>query len=322
MMEYVKLEGIEPEISKLVYGTPSALSGEDPERAMEILDMAWEYGFRMFDTAHNYGHAEENIGKWIARRGRREQFAIHDKGINPEDNNPHEELSARGIKEQFYMSLDRMQTDYVDFYLLHRDDPSKPVDETVETLNELKDKGLVKRFGGSNWTMARIKEANAYAASHGLTGFTACSPNYSLARLVNDPWGGSVTISGDANKDFRAWLKETQMPIFNYSPLGRGFISGKVRTDSDKPIEECIGKGSIMEYYAPENMELLKRAEDMAAEKGWTVSQLALAWLFSQGLNIMPIVNPTGRAHLEDNIAALSYRITEEEVEWLRTGVK
>lgn len=61
---------------------------------------------------------------------------------------------------------------------------------------------------------------------------------------------------------------------------------------------------------------------DMAAEKGWTVSQLALAWLFSQGLNIMPIVNPTGCAHIEDNLAALSYRLTEEEVEWLRTGVK
>lgn len=319
-MEYKRIEGIDKNISRLVYGTASCVGAGDVPAAMEVLDIAWENGFRIFDTAHRYGKAEETFGKWIVKSGHRDELVILDKGCNPCEKGSDEIFCAQTIREQVKMSLDRLQTDHVELYILHRDDPSKPVDEIVEVLNEMKDKGFIKKFGGSNWKQYRLEEANQYAEKHGLTGFTACSPSYSLARLVNDPWGGSVTISGDDNADFREWLQKTQLPVFNYSGLARGFMSGKFHSDGRKPIEECIGAGSIAEYHYPENVERLKRAEIMAEQKGCTVPQIALAWLLNQKLNLFPIVTPTGEKHVKEVVDSLKIVLNEQEMNWLYRG--
>ena len=319
-MEYKKIAGIDKPVSRLIYGTSSKVGEGDVSAAMEILDLAWENGFRMFDTAHAYGKAEETFGKWITKSGHREELIILDKGCNSSEKGSKDVFSAQTIREQVKMSLERLQTDHVEFYILHRDDPSRPVDEIVEVLNELKDRGCIQQFGGSNWQKYRIEEANKYAAEHGLAGFSACSPAYSLARYVNDPWGGSVTISGDENIEFRNWLIENQMPVFNYSSLARGFMSGKFKSDGRKKIEECIGAGSIAEYYFPENVERLKRAEQMAEQKNCTVPQIALAWLLSQKLNLFPIVTPNGEEHVKEVVDSLKLTLTENEIEWLVKG--
>ena len=204
-------------------------------------------------------------------------------------------------------------------YILHRDDPTKPVDEIVEALNEMKALGRIRHFGGSNWTMKRVQEANAYAEAHGLTGFTALSPNYCMARLCFDPWGGSVTISGDENAPYRRWLAENRIPVLSYSALGRGFLSGKYRTDGPA-IEECLNRGPIMEYYYPENVERLRRAEKMALEKGVPVSEIAIAWLLASPMDVLPIMTPTGESHIDSALHALTLRLTPEERRWLYYG--
>lgn len=319
-MEYAKIDGISPKLSRLVYGTPQAALGEFSEATCECYDAAWEAGFRVFDTAHSYGNAEENFGKWISRRSFRSEMVILDKGCNPGAGGSPDVFSAQTIREQLTMSLERLQTDYVDLYILHRDDETRPIEEIVDVLNEFKESGKVGRFGGSNFRKYRLEAANAYAAANGLTGFTVCSPNYCLAHLANDPWGGSVTVSGDENLGYREWLIRNQMPVFNYSAVGRGFLSGKYRTDSGIPIEQCLPMAPIWEYYVPENVARLQRAEKMAAEKGATVSQIALAWLLCQKLNLFPIVCPTGEAHLRDNIEALNIKLTSQEMDWLEKG--
>ena len=318
MMKYEPIDKIEKPLSRLVYGTGSSLvMGDYSAKVEECLDMAWEYGFRAFDTAYAYGNAESNFGRWMDKRGYREELVIVDKGCNPGQNGSTDVFSAQTIRGQMEESLERMRTDHTDLYILHRDDESKPVDEIVEVLNELASEGKVKVFGVSNWRMQRVIAANTYAKEHGLMPFSVVSPCYSLAEFVRDPWGGSVTISGEGGKAYREWLQANQMPVFNYSALARGFLSGKYRTTQTQPIEETLWWAPIEEYYCSQNVERLSRAEQLAAEKGCTVSQICLAWLFGQELNLFPIVSPTSESHIKDNVETFVIKLSDVELQFL-----
>lgn len=320
-MLYRRIPGIDKDLSYLTYGTPlRAMRPETRCDAFRSYDTAWEAGFRTFDTAHSYGCGEETLGEWLASRGARDEAVILDKGCNPGQKGSPDVFSAATIREQAEESLRRLRTDRVELYILHRDDPTQEVGGIVEELNRLKREGKILRFGGSNWTMDRVLAANAYAAEHGLEGFTAVSPAWSLAEYIHDPWGGSVALSGDAQEPYREWLRQAQVPVFCYSSLGRGYLSGKFRTDGEKPIGECISKAPIMEYDAPVNRARLARAEKLAKEKGCSVSRVCLAWLLGQGLDLFPIVAPTSREHIFDNAGAHDLKLTREECEWLLRG--
>lgn len=318
---YLKFEGIDKRASRLIYGTgtPRISSGDEGE-AFACFDRAWESGFRTFDTAHSYGHAEERLGAWMAARGVRDQLVLVDKGCNPGQKGSDETFSAETIRRQVRQSQERLQTDHFEFYLLHRDDRTKPVAEVVEVLNELKDDGVIGYFGVSNWEKERIQEAALYAREHGLEGFSVISPSFSLADLSQDLWGGSVTISGDDNADFRTWLEGNQMPIFNYSSLARGYLSGRYDPEGGKPIEECLHSVSIREYDSPRNRGRLSRAFALSREKGCSVSQICLAWVLGQGMNLFPIVSPSSARHMEENMAAFDLDLSDEELAWLQDG--
>ncbi|MBQ9032474.1 MAG: aldo/keto reductase [Parasporobacterium sp.] len=321
-MEYAALTGINNvKFSRLIYGTGNRYLMEDGEQeAFRTLDDAWEAGFRVFDTAHSYGNAEKNFGNWMESRGLRQQLVIIDKGCNPGQQGSTDIFCGETIRCQLEESLARLKTEQVDYYILHRDDPSKPVDEIMETLNDCKAQGKMDRFGASNWSFARIREANDYAAGHGLEGFSAVSPNYCLADYVHDPWGGSVSLSGAEAAGYRAWLEETELPVFNYSSLGRGYLSGKFRTDADKPIEECLWSAPIQEYDSPKNRERLSRAEQLADQKGASVSQICLKWLLMQKMNLFPIVSPTSKEHIREIADVFRVELSDEEARWLQPG--
>ena len=123
-------------------------------------------------------------------------------------------LPGSGIVAACEGSLKRLQTDYVDIYVMHRDNEEVPVGEFMDVLNEHYAAGRIRAFGGSNWSHTRIAEANAYAARHGLQPMTVSSPNYGLAEQVLDPWGpGCVTLSGPQNTAARAWYQANRMPV-------------------------------------------------------------------------------------------------------------
>lgn len=317
-MIYTELENCNKKASRLVYGTGNTpIMGEDVGAAKECIQTAYDCGFTIFDSAYAYGHAEKNFGHWLAQTGNRENVIIFDKGCNPGQDGSEDVMSDELIRRQNAESLDRLQTDYVDFYVLHRDEPEYPVEKVIDVLNELKDDKKIRKFGVSNWTLPRIIEANAYAKTHGLEGFSVLSPAYSMVDFVSDPWGRSVALSGEANREMREWYENQEMPVFPYSSLARGYLSGKFRTDVDKPIEECLWWAPIQEYDCEENRVILARAEKMAREKDVTVSQIALAWLLHQPMDIYPIVSPSSEKHMLDNIAALHLSLTKEEIDWL-----
>ena len=319
-MKYKRVPEIDKDLSLLTYGTPHQAADGFREEGLHCYDLAWEAGFRTFDTAHSYGTGEEVLGEWLETRGHRNEAVIIDKGCDPGQQGIDDVFSAKTIRDQIEESLIRLRTDHVEFYILHRDDPRYPVDEIVEELNKLKKEGKVIRFGGSNWTMERFKAANAYADAHGLTGFSALEPAYSLAVYTTDPWGGSVSISGPAQADYRKYLAEEKIPVFPYSATGRGYLSGKFRTDGNKPIEECLPNGPIWEYDCPENRARLARAEKLAAEKGVTVPQIAIAWLLHEPMEIFPLLAPTTKEHIADTVKVFDLALTDAECSWLLDG--
>ena len=222
-MKYRVLDGIGKKSSVFVYGTGnSKIMGEDEGLACECLDMAWQAGFTMFDSAHIYGNAERNVGKWMEKRGLREKAVILTKGCNPGMKGSADVMTPELIRNQVEESLDRLRTDCIDLYILHRDQPDMPVEPVVEVLNELKEAGKIKRFGGSNWTVERVKELNEYAAKHQMEGFTAVSPCFNMMDHAEDPWGGSVCINGRRSEKILQGESDSCVCVF--FPCKRIFI--------------------------------------------------------------------------------------------------
>ena len=320
-MQYLPLENVDKKASRLVFGTGTAkVTGNDREAAFACLDTAFAAGITIFDTAHSYGNAETHLGQWMQARGNREQVIVLDKGCNPGQRGSEDQMTPDCIRKQLDTSLQRLHTEYTDLYILHRDDLSVPVGPIVETLNELKVAGKIRRFGGSNWKRSRIQEANEYAKLHGLEGFTAVSPCYSLTEQLGDPWGGSVCLAGEAGKEDREWYRLQKMPVFAYSALARGFLSGRYRTDGQRPIEDCLSLAPIQEYYYPVNVARLRRAEQLAQQKGRSVAQICLAWLLNQPLAVYPIISPSTPDHLAENAEALELTLTKEDCDYLEKG--
>ncbi len=316
-MEYLKINGLEKKVSRMVYGctTEVMMQGED---AGELLDAIYALGINAFDTAENYGLSEVSLGNWMEQRQNREEIVVITKGCHPYDGV--DRLTPEYLRQDIEQSFKRLKTDYIDVYLLHRDVEGIDVGPIVEILNEYHKAGKLRAFGGSNWTHERIEEANRYAKEHGLVPFTASSPNYGLCRQVNDPWGGSagcITITGDENKEARRWYEENGVAVLAYSSLGRGLFSGKIRSDEMEKAKAMMEPGAVHAYCQPENFERLARAEQLAEKKNCTVSQIALAWILKQKVNAFPIVSASTGERMKKNVEAFDVVLTEEELKWV-----
>jgi aryl-alcohol dehydrogenase-like predicted oxidoreductase len=316
-MQYSTIPGVTKPVSRLILGT-MIISAQEPERSFALLDAAFEMGGNALDTAHVYagGNSERGIGQWMKARGNREQVVVISKGCH--HNADRKRVTPFDMAADLHDSLARLQTDYVDVYLLHRDDPTLPVGPIVEALNEHWRAGRIRAFGGSNWSHERIQAANDYAAAHGLQPFTASSPNYGLAEQVHDPWGpGCVTLAGPQNAAARAWYRGNQLPVLAYSSLGRGFFSGRVLSGDPEGARTILDRASLTAYCHDVNFRRLERAERLAAKKGATVPQIALAYILRSPLNVFPLVGAATGEEFAQNLAALDLALSEEERVWL-----
>lgn len=312
---YGQIPYVNKNVSRIVFGTAiePMLYGKDCD---ELLDAAVENGINTFDTARNYAGAEISLGKWMERRGNRKEIVILSKCGHPDANGSR--INEKAIREDFAKSSEYLHTDYIDIYLLHRDDETVPVGKIAEILNAMHAEGKIGVFGGSNWSHRRIAEANEYAYKHNLIPFTVSSPNYGLAHQVQDPWGGNcVTISGDENEEAREWYRQTGMVVVAYSSLGRGFFSGRIKSGEAERAKEILDNVALKAYDCQENYERLKRCEILAKKKGLTVAQIAMRWIFEQGVNAYAVVSANHESRLKENVAALSITMTREEADYL-----
>lgn len=311
-MQYGTIAG--KHVSKIVFGCASAqmTNGED---VSPLLDAALEAGINAFDTARMYGKSEDVLGRWLRGKPREELFIIT-KGCHPTAFG-RRRISPRCLRIDLERSLEALGCETIDLYFLHRDDPRIPVGEIVQMLNDVCG-GRVRAFGASNWSVARIEEANAYAGAHGLRPFVASEPNFGLAAQVGEPWPGvTATLSGADAPAARAWYRASHMPVLAYSPLGRGMFSGKVRSSDAAAARTLLDRPARRGYLCAANIERLARAEKLAQERGVSVSQVALAWLFAQGIDAYAVLGMSSPARIDAAIGSLSLELTPAEAAWL-----
>lgn len=316
-MEYTKINGIEKEVSRIAFGCAIApmLAGENVHN---LLDACVDMGINTFDTAENYGLSEVSLGNWIRERKNRDDLVIISKGCHPYDGK--DRVNPEELIKDIEASFARLGTDYIDIYLMHRDDFKIEPGTMVEILNEYHKAGRIGAFGGSNWTHERIELANEYARKHGLVPFTVSSPNFGLAEQIGDPFGGGagcVSISGPGNRKAREWYLENDIAVLAYSSLARGFFSGKVSSDKPERANDILDEFAVKGYCYPKNFEILRRTEILAKEKKCTVPQLALAWTLAQPLNSVLLVSAQSEKRIRENLKAFDIVITKEEAEWL-----
>lgn len=315
-MQYGYLPGIDKPISRLIQGTVMINSAEQ-EKSFVLLDEIFALGCTTFDTAHDYnrGDSERTLGRWVHERGVRDKVVIISKGAH--HNEDRRRVTPFDITSDLHDSLARLKVDFIDLYLLHRDDPDVPVGPIVEVLNEHMAAGRIHTFGGSNWSHSRIQAANQYAADHGLVPFAASSPNFSLAEQFQEPWLNCVSISGTQGEAARAWYRQHTMPLFTWSSLAGGFFSGRFSRDNLDSFDSYLDKLCVQSYCYEDNFKRLDRAVQLAQEKGVSLPQIALAYVLSQPLNIFALVGCQSGAEFRANVEASEVRLSPEEMAWL-----
>ena len=331
-MQYGHIDPVDKPISRIVFGTAMptlfqafrSFYGESPDfpqrldAAFHLLDDMYAEGVNCFDCADHYG--VEPLGEWLEARGLRDKVVILAKGAH--HNRWRKRVTDFDILHDVHNSLAKLKTDHLDLYLLHRDDPDAAVGPLMEALNRCIGEGKLGAIGVSNWTILRIEEANEYAAKRGLVPFTVSSPNFGLAEQVTDLWGGGcVSISGPENAAARRWYAQNHVPVFAYSSLARGFFSGRVKGGDPETARQFLDEPAQRGYACPANFERLRRCEQLAAEKGVSVAQIAMAWLFNQrALDVYALVSTSRRENMRLNVAATGIALTDAECRWLDLG--
>jgi aryl-alcohol dehydrogenase-like predicted oxidoreductase len=300
----VSMPNVTASMSKLAMGT-AGLSIYP--QASAVFDAFFEAGGTTFDTAAHYGagRADLLLGHWLQERGVRDQVAVIGKGAHSPNCFP------EAVTRQLNESLERLKTDYIDVYFLHRDNPDVPVGEFVDVLNEHYQSGRIKVFGGSNWTLPRMEEANSYAVKHGLEGFRVLSNQFSLAEMIEPVWPGCVSAS---DAEAVAWLKRTGVTLFGWSSQARGFFTDRGgRQNYDDPA-------LVRSWYNDVYFARRDRAEALARKYSTTVPAIALAYNLAQDFALFPLIGPVTVDELRSSLAALNTPLTFEEANWLRTG--
>ena len=297
-MACAALPGLKTPLSRIVMGVDHQTSM--PQAAV-LFDACFEAGCNAFDTAHiyRYGDCERCLGWWIRNRGVRDQVVIIDKGAHTPWCNPAD--LARQLDE----SLQRLQTDWIDLYLLHRDNPQVPVGEFIDALNAHRRAGRIRAFGASNWTPARFDEANEYARAAGLEGFCALSNQFSLARMIAPPWEGCLSAGDEPTC---AWLAQRGVPLLAWSSQAGGFFA------ADQAWEQ---RASARCWLSPENLLRRQRAQEWGRRHGVSATCAALAYVLNRPFATWAIIGPRTLAELRDSLPAVGLQVSQADAAWL-----
>ena len=211
------------------------------------------------------------------------------------------------MRNELSVSLERLRTDYVDLYMLHRDNLAVPVGEFVEALNEEVLGGRVRAFGASNWSMARLDAAVTYAQTRGLIPFSVLSNHFSLATMSDPPWEGCLDCADAA---FVEWLTVHQLPNFAWSSQARGlFVEERVAPDA--------GSWAIKE-----NLDRRSRAATLGLKQGVPATAIALAYVLSQPFPSFAMIGSRTPDQIRDAWKAFDVSLSPSDLLWLKTGVR
>ena len=310
-MKYRKLGRQGPQVSAVGLGCMSigiadvyTSSVRGDEQAVALIHRALDLGITLLDTADIYGNSERQVGKAL-KGSRREQAVLATKfgfavGVSAAARRDAPERMINGtaqyVQQACVASLQRLGVDHIDLYYLHRVDPDTPIEETVGAMAELVKQGKVRYIGLSEPSVATIRRA---VRVHPLA---AVQTEYSL-------W------SREPEDELLPLLQELGIGLVAYSPLGRGFLADRFRKPEDLAADDWRrGNPRFQGENFEKNLELVRHIQALAAEKGCTPSQLALAWVMAQGDDMVPIPGTKRREFLEENIAAIHVTLTPQDL--------
>ena len=284
------------------------LTTEDPG-LFRWMDRFAAAGGNFFDTANVYGKwapwftnfSEQCIGKWLKTRPDRHELIIATKGAHYDLADPARtpRLGMAEIRADLQESLTALGLDRIRLYWLHRDDPSRPIGEIIETMEQLHKEGLVQWYGASNYTAARLAEAREYADAHGSTGFVAVSNQWSLA--PNNPGANNnpdptIVLMGQPEIDFHT---ATGTPCIPYQSTARGWFA---KMAAGQPVDPGVQRA----FDNPANRATLARLQQLSAETGHSVQALALTELTHRPFPVLPITGASSDAQMDTLLEALS----------------
>ena len=315
-MKYDKIDGLNKDISKLIMGNDNQTYFDE---AAKLWDHWMEVGGNAFDTAYIYGGGsmEKLLGEWHRKRDNLNDLVIVAKGAHTPNCDP------ASISSQLTESLDRLQIETADIYIMHRDNKDIPVGEFVDVLNEEVNKGRIKIFGGSNWTLNRFQEANNWADSHQKNKFSILNNNLALSKMINPLWDGCISSNDD---EILQYLEETQTAHLSWSSQGRGYflpdeITQKIEDDITanetwrKPGEHSSGPLSCFE--SEDNRERKKRAFELASKMNVESQNIAGAWPINLNFPSFALIGPRISSELDSSLSNVDIEMTKDQVNWL-----
>jgi len=299
---------------------PFALGGNvfgwtaDERASYEVLDAFVAAGFNFIDTAdaysmwapgHKGGESEEMIGKWLKARGNRHKVLIATK-LGVEVVPGESGLSRAYMRKAVERSLKRLQTDYIDLYQSHRDDPQTPIEETLAAYQELISEGKVRAIGASNFTPARLQESLDVAAKTGLPRYESLQPWYNLydRAQFEEPKGNSLA----------ELCQRENIGVVSYFSLASGFLTGKYR--SEKDLAGSARGYRVKDMLNPRGLRILDALDRVSKEVGATPAQVSLAWLLARGVTA-PIASATSVQQLNELLRAVDLKLDAGAVEIL-----
>lgn len=308
-MEYRQMGRTGLRVSALCLGTMQFGWTADEALSFKILSASVEAGINFIDTADVYsrwapgnpgGVSETIIGKWLKKSGiPREKLVIATKVRGKMGDDPNGEgLSRQHIMQAVEASLRRLQIDYIDLYQAHAVDANVPIKETLKAMDDLVQQGKVRYIGCSNFPAWRLMQSFWTSERYGLTWFECLQPHYSLVRR------------GEFERELQDVCKTYGIGVIPYSPLGGGFLSGKYHRD--QTIVESMR--NVTRHFSERNWALLDVMGQIAASRGHSVSQVALAWLLANPVITSPIIGPRTVEQLEDNLGAVGFSLSEAEI--------
>jgi aryl-alcohol dehydrogenase-like predicted oxidoreductase len=281
------------------------------EKAFPILDAFVSAGFNLIDTADIYprwvpgnqgGESEEIIGNWLKRSGKRKEVIVATK-VGMEMGDGKKGLSKDYILRSADDSLRRLQTDYIDLYQSHKDDPETPLEETLEAYDQLIKQGKVRAIGASNYSAARLAEALNVSKSNGLARYESLQPLYNLYdRAVYEDELEPLCI-------------EEGIGVINFYSLAAGFLTGKYRSEDD--LSKSARGGTVKKYLNERGFGIVEALDQVAAQYNSTPAQIALAWLMARPGITAPIASATSVEQLNDLIEATKLELDQSAIDLL-----
>ena len=303
-MEYRRLGSTGLKVSEVGLGGNNFGWWADEQTSIAVINHALDTGINFIDTADTYdlGHSEEYVGKAV--KGKRTEVIIATKFGNPMGDGPNQKGGSRYyIMKEVDASLKRLQTDYIDLYQVHVPDPETPIEETLRALDDLVGAGKVRYFGCSNFAGWQLCEALWTSRVNNLQSFVTVQPRYSL-------------LDRRIERELVPCCQAYGVGVIPYSPLAGGFLTGKYRKGEELPADGRLSgpNPAFGRIFSDANWDKLAKFEAFAAERGHTVSELAITWLLAKPWVSTVIAGARKSEQVSANVAAGEWKLTAEEV--------